>query len=70
MQYNVDKCEVIHFGGKNGKADYYLYGVKLGKGEGTTRPGCPCTSVTESPHAGTAGSEESQWHVGLHCESA
>ncbi|XP_059822785.1 uncharacterized protein LOC132392642 [Hypanus sabinus] len=33
MQFNVDKCEVIHFGGKNRKADYYLNGVKLGKGE-------------------------------------
>ena len=33
MQYNVDKCEVIHFGGKNRKADYYLNGGRLGKGE-------------------------------------
>ena len=33
MQFNVDKCEVIHFGGKNRKADYYLNGVKLGKGD-------------------------------------
>ena len=33
MQFNVDKCEVIHFGSKNRKADYYLNGVKLGKGE-------------------------------------
>ena len=34
MQYNgLDKCEVIHFGGKNRKADYYLNGVRLGKGE-------------------------------------
>ena len=33
MQYNVDKCEVIHFGGKNRKADYYLNGVRLGEGE-------------------------------------
>ncbi|XP_055492007.1 uncharacterized protein LOC129697443 [Leucoraja erinacea] len=33
MQYNVDKCEVIHFGGKNRKADYYLNGGTLGKGE-------------------------------------
>lgn len=33
MQYKQDKCEVIHFGGKNGKADYYLNGVRLGKGE-------------------------------------
>ena len=27
MQFNVDKCEVIHFGGNNRKAEYYL---KLG----------------------------------------
>ena len=33
MQYNVDKCEVIHFGGKNRKVDYYLNGGRLGKGE-------------------------------------
>ena len=33
MQHNVDKCEVIHFGGKNRKADYYLNGGRLGKGE-------------------------------------
>ncbi|XP_055490631.1 uncharacterized protein LOC129696607 [Leucoraja erinacea] len=33
MQYNVDKCEVIHFGGKKGKADLYLNGGRLGKGE-------------------------------------
>ena len=30
MQYNLDKCEVIHFSGKNWKADYYLNGHKLG----------------------------------------
>ena len=29
MQYNVDKCEVIHFGSNNRKADYYLSGCKL-----------------------------------------
>ena len=33
-------------------ADYYLNGVRLGKGE-VLRPGWPCTSVTESEHAGT-----------------
>ncbi|XP_059818932.1 uncharacterized protein LOC132390340 [Hypanus sabinus] len=33
IQFNVDKCEVIHFGGKNRKVDYYLNGVKLGNGE-------------------------------------
>eukprot|EP00061_Rhincodon_typus_P006198 g26572.t1 len=32
MQYNIDKCEVIHFG-KNREADYYLNGGSLGKGE-------------------------------------
>ena len=32
MQYNLDKCEVIHFGSKNKKADYYLNGCKLGEG--------------------------------------
>ena len=26
MQYNIDKCEVIHFGAKNKGADYYLNG--------------------------------------------
>lgn len=24
LQYNVHKCEVIHFGAKNKAADYYL----------------------------------------------
>ncbi|XP_062894859.1 uncharacterized protein LOC134341044 [Mobula hypostoma] len=33
MQFNVDICEVIHFGGKNRKTDYYLNGGRLGKGE-------------------------------------
>ena len=33
MQYNIDKCEVIHFGSKNKGADYYLNGVRLGKME-------------------------------------
>ncbi|XP_059829735.1 STARD3 N-terminal-like protein isoform X1 [Hypanus sabinus] len=33
MTFNVNKCEVIHFGSKNRKADYYLNGVELGKGE-------------------------------------
>ncbi|XP_055492473.1 uncharacterized protein LOC129697841 [Leucoraja erinacea] len=33
MQYNVDKCEVIHFGSKNRKVDYYLNGGRLVKGE-------------------------------------
>jgi len=28
-QYNVDKCELIHFGSKNRKAGYYLNGCKL-----------------------------------------
>ena len=32
VQYNVDKCEVIHFGSKNRKADYYLNGYRLGEG--------------------------------------
>ena len=27
----MDKCEVIHFGSKNRKADYYLNGHKLGE---------------------------------------
>jgi len=29
MEFNVDKCEVIHFGRKNTKAKYYLNGEKL-----------------------------------------
>ena len=29
MQYNVDKCEDIHFGSNNRKTDYYLNGCKL-----------------------------------------
>ena len=29
MQYNVDKCEVIHFGSNNRKTDYYLKGCNL-----------------------------------------
>eukprot|EP00061_Rhincodon_typus_P001093 g13688.t1 len=32
MQYNLDKCEVIHFGSKNKKGDYYPNGCKLGDG--------------------------------------
>ncbi|PJG57360.1 hypothetical protein CUC53_18445, partial [Aeromonas cavernicola] len=33
MMFNVNKCEVVHFGSKNRRADYYLKGVGLGKGE-------------------------------------
>ena len=29
MEYNVGKCEVIHFGRNNSKMDYYLNGKKL-----------------------------------------
>jgi len=29
MQYNVDKCEIIHFGRNNRKTDYYLNRCKL-----------------------------------------
>ena len=29
MEYNVGKCEVIHFGRNNSKTDYYLNGKKL-----------------------------------------
>ena len=29
MEYNVGKCEVIHFGRNNSKMDYYLNGEKL-----------------------------------------
>ena len=32
MQYNLDKCEIIHFGSKNKNPDYYLNGCKLGEG--------------------------------------
>ena len=54
IQYNVDKCEVIHFGGKNRKEDYYLNGGSLGKGE-VHRD----LDFAEGWHAGTAGGEES-----------
>ena len=68
MQYNVDKCEVIHIGGKNMRVDYYLNGGRLGKGGDATRPGCHGTPVIESRHAGAAGSEESKWYVSIHSE--
>jgi len=29
MEYNVGKCEVIHFGSKNSRSDYYLNGERL-----------------------------------------
>ena len=29
MEFNVDKCEVMHFGWKNGKVTYYLNGEIL-----------------------------------------
>ena len=29
MEFNVDKCEVMHFGRKNGKATYYPNGERL-----------------------------------------
>jgi len=32
MQYNLDQCEVIHFGSKNKTTDYDLNGCKLGEG--------------------------------------
>ena len=58
MQYNIDTCEVFHFGGKNKGADYYLNEVRLGKGEVQRDLGVLYT-ITESWRAGTAGSEES-----------
>uniref|UniRef100_UPI00398E668F leucine-rich repeat-containing protein 47 isoform X2 n=1 Tax=Pristiophorus japonicus TaxID=55135 RepID=UPI00398E668F len=30
MEYNVEKCEVIHFGRKNRKAEYFLNGERMG----------------------------------------
>ena len=33
MEYNVGKCEVVHFGRKNRGADYFLNGEKLQKSE-------------------------------------
>ena len=29
MEFNVDKCEVIHFGQENGKTTYYLNEERL-----------------------------------------
>ena len=29
MEFNVGKCEVVHFGRNNGRKDYYLRGEKL-----------------------------------------
>ena len=65
MQYNLEKCEVIHFGSKNKKADYYLNGCKLGEGSVQWDP---CAPVAEGKHAGAAGGKEGKWYVGLHCE--
>ena len=67
MQYNVGKCEVIHLGSNNRETDYSLNGCKLRVGY-SARPWCPCTSVAESKCAGTAGSKEGKWYVGLHSE--
>jgi len=33
MEYNVGKCEVVHFGRKNRSADYFINGEKLQKSE-------------------------------------
>jgi len=33
MEYNVGKCEVVHFGRKNRGADYFQNGEKLQKSE-------------------------------------
>ena len=33
MHFNVNKCDIVYFGGKNRKADYYLTEVTLGKRE-------------------------------------
>ena len=33
MEYNVEKCEIMHFGRRNGDIDYFLYGKMLRKSE-------------------------------------
>ena len=33
MEYNVEKCEVMHFGRRNGGIDYFLNGEMLRKSE-------------------------------------
>eukprot|EP00061_Rhincodon_typus_P012747 g38665.t1 len=33
MEYNVEKCEVMHFDGKNRGTDYFLNGEKIQKSE-------------------------------------
>ena len=33
MKYNVEMCEVMHFGRRNGGIDYYLNGETLRKSE-------------------------------------
>ena len=42
MEYNVDKCEVIHFGGNNSKLEYYLNGNKLKHATVQRDLGGPC----------------------------
>ena len=55
----MDKCEVIHFGGKSRKEDYYLNGGSLGKWEVQYDLGVMVEQLLKVWHAGTAGGEES-----------
>ena len=55
MEYNVGKCEVIHFGRNNSKIDYYLNGKKLQHAAVQRDPGCPCAGIARSWFAGAAG---------------
>ena len=36
MEYNVEKCEIMHFGRRNGGIDYFLNGEMLRKSEAHT----------------------------------
>ena len=42
MEFNVDKCEVMHFGHKNGKMTLSKWGDTSGCSS-AERSGCPCS---------------------------
>ena len=65
MEFNVDKCEVMHFGQKNGKTTYYLNGEDFGV--------LQCRGIwvfSFMSHrklaCSTADNKESKWNVGIY----
>ena len=68
MEYNVGKCEVIHFGRNNSKIDSYLNGEKLQHATVQRDLGVLVHESQKLSFAGAAGDQEGKWNVGLYRE--